>query len=70
LGKEQVPTNAEKKAKWDSKNDKAHKLMRISISPYLWFHLQLIDDPTEVLDKLEVVFGKHNAIQAHQLENH
>jgi hypothetical protein len=41
----------------------------MSISPYLRFHLQGIDDPDEAWAKLEVVFGKHNVIQAHQIEN-
>jgi hypothetical protein len=41
----------------------------MSISTNLRFHLQGIDDLDEVWTKLEVVFGKHNEIQMHQLEN-
>jgi hypothetical protein len=40
----------------------------MSISPYLQFHLQGIDDPYEAWDKVEKVFGKHNVIREHQLE--
>jgi hypothetical protein len=43
LGKEQKPTNDEKKVKWDSKNDKAHGLIGMSISLDLRFHLQGIN---------------------------
>jgi hypothetical protein len=41
----------------------------MSISLDLRFHLQVIESPDKVLEKLEVVFGKHNIIRAHQLEN-
>jgi hypothetical protein len=47
LGKEQAPTDAKKKSKWDNKNDEACGLIRMSISPDLRFHLQGIDDPDE-----------------------
>jgi hypothetical protein len=36
----------------------------MSISPDLRFHLQSIDQPKEVWDKIESVFDKHNIIQA------
>jgi hypothetical protein len=41
----------------------------MSVSPDLRFHLQEIDDPNEVWEKIESVFGKHNIIQAHKLES-
>ena len=41
----------------------------MSISPDLRFHIQEIDDPDEAWEKLESMFGKHNIIRAHQLEN-
>jgi hypothetical protein len=69
LGKEKAPTNAGKKAKWDNRNDKAHGLIGISISPDLSYHLQDIDDPKEAWDTIESVFGKLNIIRAQQLEN-
>jgi hypothetical protein len=68
LGKEQEPTDDENKFKWDNKNDEAHGLIRMSISPDLRFHLQGIDDPNEYWEKIEAMFGKHNIIQSHQLK--
>ena len=44
LGKTSAPTNASKKARWNSKNDEARGLIKFSISSDLWFHLQGIDD--------------------------
>jgi hypothetical protein len=41
----------------------------MSISLDLRFHLQRIDAPYATWTKLEDVFGKHNIIQAHQIEN-
>jgi hypothetical protein len=69
LGKEKAPTDADKKAKWDNRNDEAHGLIRISISPDLRYHIQDIDDPEEAWEKIESVFGKLNIIRAQQLEN-
>lgn len=69
MGKGKSPIDVEKKVKWDSKNDEARGLIRTSISPDLWFNLQGIDDPNEAQDMLENVFGKHNVILAHHLEN-
>jgi hypothetical protein len=62
LGKEKTPTDADKKAKWDNRNDEAHGLIKISISPDLRYHFQDIDDPKEVWDTIESVFGKLNII--------
>jgi hypothetical protein len=69
LGKKKEPTDDEKKVKWANRNDEAHGLIRMSISSDLRFHLQEIDDPDEAWEKLESVFGKHDIIRAHQLEN-
>jgi hypothetical protein len=41
----------------------------MSISSDLRFLLQRIDDPDDAWENLETVFGKHNIIQSHQLEN-
>jgi hypothetical protein len=41
----------------------------MSISHDLKFHLKEINAANESWEKLEVVFGKYNIIQAHQLEN-
>jgi hypothetical protein len=69
LGKEKEPTNDENKFKWANRNDEACGLIGMSISHDLRFHHQEIDDPSEAWEKLESVFGKHDIIQEHQLEN-
>jgi hypothetical protein len=62
LGKEKAPNDTDKKAKWDNRNDEAHGLIRISISPDLRYHLQDIDGPKEAWNTIESVFGKLNII--------
>jgi hypothetical protein len=62
LGKEKKPTDADKKVKWDNRNDEACGLIRMSISLDLRFHLQKIDKPKESWENIECVFGKHNII--------
>ena len=47
LGKEKAPTDANKKSKWDNRNDEARGLIRMSISPNLRYQLQEIDDSEE-----------------------
>jgi hypothetical protein len=69
MGKEMVPTDDDKKAKWDNRNDEARGLIGMSISLDLRYHLQGIDDPEAAWDKIESVFGKLNIIRAQQLEN-
>jgi hypothetical protein len=69
LGKETTPSDADKKAKWDNRNEEARGLIGMPISHDLRFHLQSIDKPKEVWEKIESVFGKHNIIRAQQLEN-
>ena len=41
----------------------------MSISTNLQFHISGIDEPEKDWEKLEYVFGKHNEIRGHQLEN-
>jgi hypothetical protein len=62
LGKEKSPTDADKKSKWDNRNDESCGLIRISISLDLRYHLQDIDDPKESWNTIESVFGKLNII--------
>ena len=63
------PSNDDKVAKWENKQDQARGLIRISIAQDLWFHVLDIETPHEALDKLNTVFGIQNQIRAHQLEN-
>ena len=69
LGKEKEATNADKKFKWDNRNDEARGLIGMPISPNLKFHLQSIDQPKEAWYKIESAFAKHNIVRAQQLEN-
>jgi hypothetical protein len=69
MGKELEPIEDEKKIKWENRNNEARGLIRMSISRDLRFHLQGIDDHDDAWIKLEFVFGKHNIIRAHQIEN-
>ena len=62
LGKEKSPTDDDKKAKWDNRNDEACGLIRISISLDLRYHLQGIDHPKEAWNTIESVFGKLSII--------
>ena len=68
-GKEIEPTDDDKKIKWANRCDEARGLIGMSISTDLWFHISGIDEPNAAWDKLESVFGKHNEIRGHQLEN-
>jgi hypothetical protein len=69
LGKEEEPIDDEKYVKWINRNNEGHGLIKMSISLDLRFHLQGLDAPNKSWENLEVVFGKHNIIQAHKLEN-
>jgi len=64
-----TPTDDYKKAKWDNRNDKARRLIGMSISPDLRYHLQGVDEPEAAWDKIESVFCKLSIIRAQQLEN-
>jgi hypothetical protein len=69
LGKEKAPTDVDKKAKWNNRNDKVRGLIIISISPNLRYHFQDINDPKESWITIESMFGKLNIIRTQQLEN-
>ena len=68
-GKETEPTNGDKKIKWKNRWDGAHGLIAMSISTDLQFHISRIDEPNLAWEKLESVFGKHNEIRGHQIQN-
>ena len=69
IGLETKPSNDDKVAKWENKQDQARGLIGMSISQDFQFHILDIDTPHEALDKLNTVFGIQNQIKAHQLEN-
>jgi hypothetical protein len=62
LSNGQKPTNDENKLKWSDKNDEACGFIKISISLYLRFHLEEIDDPDDAWENLETMFGEHSII--------
>ena len=68
-GKEKKSTDDDKKIKWANICDESRGLIGMSISTDLWFHISVIDEPDQAWEKLESVFGKHNEIRGHQLEN-
>ena len=68
-GKETEPTDDDKKIKWENRCDEARGLIGMPISTDLRFHIIGIDEPDKAWEKLGSVFGKHNEIQGHQLEN-
>ena len=68
-GKETKPIHDDKKIKWENKCDEAHGLIGMAISIDFRFHISDIDEPDKAREKLESVFGKHNEIRGHQLEN-
>ena len=68
-GKETEPTDDDKKIKWANRYDEARWLIGMSISTNLRFHVFRIDETDKAWEKLESVFGKHNEIRGHQLEN-
>ena len=68
-GKETEPTDDDKKIKWTNRCNESHGLIGISISTDLRFHISDIDELDKAWEKLESMFGKHNEIWGHQLEN-
>ena len=68
-GQETKPSDDDKVAKWENKQDQARGLIGMSIAQDLRFHILDIDTPDEALEKLKTVFGIQNQIRAHQLEN-
>ena len=49
--------------------DEAHGYLLSSVSRDLQFHIQDLDNPKDIWDKLASLFDKHDEIRIHQLEN-
>ena len=62
LETEATPHQDEKQAKWENKNDQARRLIGMSISPELRFHLDGEDSPVKAWEKLNKFFGIKNEI--------
>ena len=67
--KEIEPTDDDKKIKWENRCDEACGSIGMSISTDLRFHISGIDELDQAWEKLESMFGKHNEIRGHLLEN-
>ena len=66
---ETKPSDDDKVAKWENKQDQARRLIGMSTAQDLRFHILEIETPDETLKKLNIVFGIQNQIRAHQREN-
>ena len=66
---EEEPESDKDKAKYMNRLDEAIGLMHSSVSRDLRFHIQDLDTPKEVWDKLASLFDKHDEMRIHQLEN-
>ena len=66
---ETKPSDDDKVAKWENKQDQARGWIGMSIAQDIRFHILEIDTPNEALKKLNIFFGIQNQIRAHQLEN-
>ena len=67
--KETKPIDDDKKIKWENRSDEALILIGMSVSTNFLFHISGIDEPDKAWENLESMFGKHNEIRGHQLEN-
>ena len=62
-GLETKPSDDDKVAKWENKQDQARGLIGMSIAQDLRFHILDIDTPNEALEKLKNVFGNSKSNQ-------
>ena len=68
-GQEKKPKDEDKVAKWENRQDQARRLIGMSISPDLRFHIAELDTPNEAMEQITKVFGIKNELRAHQPEN-
>ena len=69
MGTEIEPRQYIEKSKFLNKLDEAFGFMCIHISRELLFHIDGLNTPKEVWDKLESLFGKQNELRGHILED-
>ena len=69
MGNELEPNSAIEKSKYFNRMDEAFRLLCLSISPELLFHVENASTPNEVWTTLEGLFGKQDILRGHQLEN-
>ena len=66
---EEDPELDKDKANYMNRLDEAIGLMLFSVSRDLRFHIQDLDTPKEVWDKISSLFDKHDEMRIHQIEN-
>ena len=69
MGREVEPQQYVEKSNFLNWLDEAFSFMCIHISRDILFHLEGLKTPKEVWDKLEYLFGKHDDLRGHILEN-
>ena len=69
MGREIEPQQPIEKLKYLNKLDEEFGFMCIHISRELLFHLEGLLTPKEVWEKLKSLFGKHDNMRGHILEN-
>ena len=66
----EVDPNANtEKIKWHNRRDEAYGLLCLSISRDLLFHIDGLESPNEVWEKLVEIFSKTDEMRVHQIEN-
>ena len=63
------PNLASNKIKWHNRRHEAYRLLCLSISRDLLFHLDGLKSPNEVWENLVEIFGKIDEMRGHQIEN-
>ena len=62
---EEEPESDKDKAKYMKRLDEAIGLISFSVSKYIRFHIQYLDTPKEVWDKIASLFDKHDEMRIH-----
>ena len=69
MGREVKPRQHLEKLKYLNKLNEAFGFMCIHISKELLFHLEGLRTPKKIWEKLEFLFGKHDELRGHNLQN-
>ena len=66
---EEEPASVKDKARFLNKKDEAFRILCLSVSQDILFHLSGLKTPKEIWDKLETLYGKQDDLRVYQLEN-
>ena len=69
MGTDMKPNFAVEKSKYFNRSDEALRMLCLSISMDILFHVDIIKTPNEVCLNLDSLFGKENEMRGHQLRN-